>query len=172
MAYKADTNTATLQILVDGISSPVSADVQGVKIIGGLAGDGTPVVQGGNGLASTPVGDFIVFGGVPCAISRAVLNGTAGGADQAIFAPASGKRAALLGLLILAGSAATTVLLTSKVGAGASTAVSPTYPLGAYGGLVLPFSGVPWSLTAADGVLGATIGSGGAAVIHALVASV
>jgi hypothetical protein len=40
VAYKSDSSQANLGILVDGITTPVAADVQGLKIIDGTPGSG------------------------------------------------------------------------------------------------------------------------------------
>lgn len=57
--------------------------------------------------------------------------------DSSIVAAVAGKRIRIHQLIVMCGGTATTLVLNSK-GAGAGTAITPTFPNGANGGFVLP----------------------------------
>lgn len=94
------------------------------------------------------------------AVSRAKANIATGTTDSSLVTAVSDARIAVHAVSILVGATATTVTLNTKP-SGAGTAISQVFQCGANGGVVLPYSRVPWFITSSGEGLSVTTGGGG-----------
>ncbi len=94
-------------------------------------------------------------------IKRAFANIAAGQTDAALITAVSGSPIKVLGLAVVAGGTATTIVFNSK-GSGAGTAISATFAMAINGVLVLPetYSRDGWFVTTTGEGLTCTTGAG------------
>lgn len=90
-------------------------------------------------------------------INASTTDGTFTKDDGAGLAGSVGFIIRVLGVLVVAGSTATTVRFNSK-GSGAGTAISPDFPVGANGGFSVPATAIGMMKTASGENLTANVG--------------
>jgi hypothetical protein len=99
-------------------------------------------------------------------VQNANANVAASQTDSVLVAATPGKKVRVLWVVFQAGNVATALTFNSK-GAGAGTAISPTFANGANGGFVLPLNNYGWFQTNAGEGLTVTTGAGSATGIRA-----
>lgn len=92
-------------------------------------------------------------------VTSTKANVGAGGTDTAVIAAVSGAKIAVHQLALSADGTATDITFNTKP-SGAGTAISCKFSCAADGGIVLPYSPIPWFVTAAGEGLSATTGAG------------
>ncbi len=82
--------------------------------------------------------------------------------------PAAGQtKYRVLALAVMVGATATTVQFVNSI---TGTALTPAFPCGANGGIVLPYNSYGWFETKLGESIGVTTGAGATAVVQAVVA--
>lgn len=89
-----------------------------------------------------------------------LANVAAAQTDSVLIAAVTGKKIRVLALIAVAGGTATTSVFGSKAGAGATTAISPTFALPISGILPMPFTPTGWFETISGEGLVVTTGAG------------
>lgn len=177
MALKADSSQSALQILVDGITSPVTADAQVVELATIIAGVAT-VISAANPLPTTDtvtsmpatsdttdtMSAALQVGKLKSGITDITpgykfLNLAASQTDTVIQAATTSKKVLVVSLVVIAGATPSTTVFNSKP-AGAGVAVTPTYTWAANGGIVLPFNPAGWFVSAVGEGLTVSSGAG------------
>lgn len=186
---KADSSQTPIQILVDGVTSPVAADVQVVElatVTGGVAS----AVAAGNPLptaaqvSSVPAAadttdavaaalqvNKLKSGLTDLVPGRAFANVGASTANSVLKTPTASKTLIVLAVVITPGGTPSTVTFNSWDGS-TGTAMSPVLSPGGNVPLVLPFNPAGWFASASGSGLAVTTGAGsttGIAVVYALV---
>jgi hypothetical protein len=109
-------------------------------------------------------------------VNFAIANVAASSTDAALSnpvtsattAPVAGLKIRVYAMDMASGATATDVTLRSKPASGASTAISPTYALGASSGMVLPYNPLGHFDTLPGEGLGVTTGAGSTVAVHAV----
>lgn len=157
MAFKADSSQAALQILVDGVTSPVTADAQVIELCT-VSGSTATAVNPANPLPVAIAAVYIDENGNKLTTKRAFQNAGAG-AETVVVTAVGGKAIRVVAGYFIAGSVATNLTFQSKP-AGGGAAIGPTVQNVNNSGLVLPFLPLGWHQTVSGEALSVLLGGG------------